>query len=65
MSPKKCVEVCPERREERDILMEEIIGNSMESGLSTTCLRSEEVLVISMLGGKRRYHSVYCSDELI
>lgn len=59
MSP---MELCPQRREEMDILVEEIMGKSIESGLSAMRLRSEEVLDMSVLGGKRRFHSVYCSD---
>lgn len=55
----------PERREETDLLMEEIMGKSIESELSAMCLRDEEGLAISVLWGKRRYHSVYCSDSLI
>ena len=62
MSPMECVEICPRRKEETDILVGELIGKSIESGLSAMCLRGEEVLAMSVLGGKRRHHSVYCSD---
>lgn len=61
-NPKECAGVSLERRKERDILVKEIMGKSTESGLIAICLRSEEVLAMSVLGLKKRYRSVYCSD---
>lgn len=59
MSPMECIEAF-QRREEAHLLVEEFMGKSIESELSAMCLRGEEVL-----GGKRRYHSVFFSEELI
>lgn len=52
----------PERREETHLLVEEIMGKSIESGLGAMCLRGEECWLCLCWEEKRRYHSVYCSD---